>query len=317
MSRPPLLLADIGGTNARFALDRDGEIEQIATLLVADYPTAAAALAAVLQELPADARPRAAAFACAGPVIEGAVSLTNSPWRLEALELERRFALERVLLVNDLAAVAWAVPHFRTDQLRAVGGGTPQTEQPSVVIGPGTGLGVAAFLPPPGPRVISGEGGHATLAAADDREAEVLSRLRAELGHVSAERLLSGDGLIRLYETISAIDGTTAGPRTPAEISDAALAGRCPACRQALDMFCAMLGTFAGNLALTWGAKGGVYISGGIVPQIASDFAASGFRGRFEAKGRFRPYLAAIPTYLVLHPEPAFLGLSRLMAAAS
>ncbi|MDJ0946637.1 MAG: glucokinase [Kiloniellales bacterium] len=312
MHQDPVLLGDIGGTNARFALAHDGTIEMLESLRVAEHPTAGAALAEVLRRLPG-IQPRRAVFACAGPVEAGAIALTNCAWRLEERELEARFAFERVLLVNDFAAVAWALPHLEAGQLLQIGPGEDRPGRPRVVLGPGTGLGVAAFLPAPlGPQVITGEGGHVTLPAADDREAEVLRRLRAKLGHVSAERLLSGSGLVRLYETLAGIDGLSAPPRSAPEITAAAAAGDCAASRTALEMFCAMLGGFAGNLALTWGAQGGIYVAGGIAPRIAEDLAASAFRQRFEAKGRFQPYLEEIPTRIVLHPEPAFLGLSRI-----
>ena len=316
MTHDLVLLGDIGGTNARFALARNGKIETVASLRVAEHPTASSALAEVLQRFP-DARPRRAVFACAGPVEAGAIALTNSAWRLEEGELEAGFGFERVLLVNDFVAVAWALPHLQPEHLRPVGAGGGKPGRPCVALGPGTGLGVAAFLPPPlGPQVITGEGGHVTLPAADDREAEVLRRLRGQLGHVSAERLLSGGGLVRLYQTLAEVDGLSPPPRAAPEITAAAAAGGCAASRAALDMFCAMLGGFAGNLALTWGAQGGVYIAGGIAPRIAEQLAASAFRARFEAKGRFRPYLEAIPTWIVRHPEPAFLGLSRIRVEA-
>ena len=309
-----VLLGDIGGTNARFALARDGEIRMLASLRVAEHATASAALAEILQGL-AGPRPRRAVFACAGPVEAGAIALTNSDWRLEEAALEAEFGFDRVLLVNDFAAVAWALPHLEAADLEAIGGGAAKVGRPSVVLGPGTGLGVAAFLPVPlGPQVVTGEGGHVTLPAADGREAEVLARLRARLGHVSAERLLSGDGLVRLYETLAEIDGERAPPRTASEITAAAVSGDGAASGAALAMFCAMLGGFAGNLALTWGAQGGIYIAGGIAPRLLPQLAESAFRARFEAKGRFRPYLEAIPTWIVRHPEPAFLGLSRIQS---
>jgi len=312
MTQDLVLLGDIGGTNARFALAQNGKIEMVATLRVAEHATIRAALTEVLQSLPS-APPRRAVFACAGPVEAGAIALTNSTWRLEERELEAQFGFDRVLLVNDFAAVAWALPHLEAEDLRQIGGGDGKAGRPKVVLGAGTGLGVAAFLPAPlGPQVITGEGGHVTLPAGDEREAEVLRRLRAHLGHVSAERLLSGDGLVRLYETLAEVDGLSPPPRGAPEITAAATSGGCAASRAALDMFCAMLGGFAGNLALTWGAQGGIYIAGGIAPRIADHLAASDFRRRFEAKGRFQPYLAAIPTWIVLHPEPAFLGLSRI-----
>lgn len=314
MSRDFVLLGDIGGTSARFALACGDEIQMNITLDVADHSTATGAIAEVLESLAKDRCPRAAALACAGPVEDGVVSVTNSPWRIDAREIEGRFGFSDVLLLNDFAAVAWALPSLRENDLRAVGGGVARANRPAVVLGPGTGLGIATYLPAPkGSEVMVGEGGHATLPAANDREAEVIARLRMELGHVSAERIISGDGLVRLYETIAALDGLSVPSRTAAGISDAAMAGSCATSQAALDMFCAMLGTVAGNMALAMGAQGGIYIAGGIVPQIADYFIASDFRRCFEAKGRFRSYLLGIPAWIILHPEPAFLGLLRLL----
>ncbi len=317
MSQDLLLLGDIGGTHARFALSEGAGLPQAKVLEVSDHPTPEAAIAAFLEELAPERPPRRAALACAGPVEKGAVRLTNSSWHVEAAELKRRFDLEQVILVNDFGAVAWALPVLPPESLRAIGGGRARRDQPAVVLGPGTGLGVATYLPGPSGaeesgRVIVGEGGHGTMPAADDREAAVLSRLRARLGHVSAERVISGDGLVNLYETIAALEGLDAPPRSAAQISDAALAGGCPASLAALDMFCALLGTLAGNMALAMGAAGGVYIAGGIVPRVVEHFAASGFRDRFEAKGRFRPYLREIPTYVILQPQLGLLGLQNL-----
>lgn len=313
MSRDPVLLGDIGGTHARFALACGDGIRRQITLDVADHPTATDAIAEFLAGLAKDRCPGAAILACAGPVEAGVVSLTNSPWRLDAGEIEGRFGFSDVLLVNDFAAVAWALPNLRENDLRAVGGGIAKADRPAVVLGPGTGLGIATYSPAPkGSKVIVGEGGHGTLPATNDKEAEVIARLRMELGHVSAERTISGDGLVRLYETIAALEGLSVPSRTAAGISDAAVAGNCATSQAALDMFCAMLGSVAGNMALTMGAQGGVYIAGGIVPQIADYVIASDFRRCFEAKGRFQSYLLGIPTWIILHPEPAFLGLLRL-----
>ncbi len=317
MSGEPLLLGDIGGTHARFALSQGTGLPLARVLEVADHPTPEAAIAAFLADQAPSRRPRRAALACAGPVEGEAVSLTNSPWRVEAAALRHRFDLDQVILVNDFGAVAWALPVLPPSSLRAIGGGSARRDQPAVVLGPGTGLGVAAYLPGPpseqsGGTVIVGEGGHGTMPAADDREAAVLSRLRTRLGHVSAERVISGNGLVNLYETIAALEGLDAPPRSAAEISDVALAGSCGASRAALDMFCDLLGTLAGNMALTTGAAGGVYIAGGIVPRVVEHFATSGFRDRFEAKGRFRTYLQEIPTYVILQPELGLLGLQNL-----
>jgi glucokinase len=160
---------------------------------------------------------------------------------------------------------------------------------------------------------LPGEGGHATMAPANSRESAVLDRMRAHYDHVSAERILSGPGLVDLYNTLTEIDGVPAISYTAPQITNTAVSDSDSYCREAVDMFCAMLGTVAGNLALTLGARGGVYVAGGIVPKLGPRFSASLFRERFEAKGRLRPYLAQIPTYVVTHPFPAFLGLAALL----
>ncbi|HLJ21126.1 MAG TPA: glucokinase, partial [Stellaceae bacterium] len=196
----------------------------------------------------------------------------------------------------------------------AVGGGEAVPDTPIAVLGPGTGLGVSGLIPANGVLApLSGEGGHASMPAADDRESDVLLRLRRRFGHVSAERVLSGQGLVNLYSALADIEGVQVEPYTPAQIADPVIGEREPLCGAAVAMFCAMLGTVAGNLALTLGARGGVYIAGGIVPRLGARFVESGFRERFEHMGRFRDYLAAIPTWVVTAGVPAFLGLAELL----
>ncbi len=315
MGLAPSLLADIGGTNARFTLVSGTAMEPITCLPVDEHPDVDSALHAFLGSVAGNDPPRSAAFACAGPVVGERVELTNSDWRVDCGELKDTFGFDDVILINDFAAVAWALPNLKAPDLLPVGGGRAVAGNPSVVIGPGTGLGVAAYIPTQaGGHVVVGEGGHVTMPAADDRETDVICRLRRHFGHVSAERLLSGDGLVHLYEANAAIDGTAAPVRTAPSITEAGMAGDCLSSRAALDMFCAMLGTVAGDAALSFGALGGVYIAGGIAPKIAEYFAESAFRGRFEAKGRFHDYLARIPTWIVTHPEPAFLGLAHVLS---
>jgi glucokinase len=312
-----ILLGDIGGTNARFAVLRGEIIGHAANLKVASFAEAGDAIDAYIKGLADGAHVDAAAIAVAGPVKGRSAKLTNGTWRLDAAEIETRFKLSRVRMVNDFAAQAWAIPRLDSTGLRKIGGGETLAGAPSVVVGPGTGLGVASYLPPPaGPAVIVGEGGHATMPATDDRGAAILAALRARFGHASAERVLSGEGMVNLYDTIAELDGETPPRRNPAEITKAALAKECPVSQATLDQFCAMLGTVAGNLALTLGAQGGVYISGGIGPRVADYFAESRFRARFEDKGRFKSYLAPIPTWLVAHPAPAFLGLAEFWSSA-
>jgi glucokinase len=311
---PPVLLADIGGTHARFTLANECEFGPITTLETGKYGGAEAAIQVFLDQVGLESLPRVAALACAGPVERGVVQLTNSDWRIDASQLRTGLGIEEVILVNDFAAVAWAIPSLGKTDLFPIGGGVPIQGAPAVVLGPGTGLGVAGYVPcEGGATVIVGEGGHVTMPSATDREAEVLAALRKELGHVSAERVLSGEGLVRLYRSLAKLDGIQASARSATEITDTALDPGCPLSRATLDMFCDMLGTVAGNLALTFGACGGVYIAGGIAPKIRDCLAASRFRRRFEAKGRFRTYLARIPVWVVTHPEPGLLGLTNLV----
>ena len=308
------LLADIGGTHARFSLATEHGFGPITTLETENYDDAAAAIRTFLDQVRFEPPPRAAALACAGPVEHGFVELTNSDWKIDAAGLQARLGIDEVALVNDFAAVAWAIPALKDGDLFQIGGGGPAAGMPAAVLGPGTGLGVAGYVPHEGgATVIVGEGGHATMPAATRLEAELLAEIRKELDHLSAERVLSGDGLVRLYETLPRLAGDRAPERTAAEITEAALAQSCGASQAALDMFCALLGTFAGNVALTLGARGGIYIAGGIVPRILDYLAASEFRRRFEAKGRFRDYVSRIPVWIIRHPEPAFLGLMRVL----
>ncbi len=242
------------------------------------------------------------------------VRLTNARWRVAIRDLNAAFGFDPVILVNDFAAIAWAVPRLAAPDLVKIGGGRPVARAPAAVIGPGTGLGMAGIVSINGQRwVLETEGGHATMAAADDRESALLDRLRRRHGHVSVERVVSGGGLVNLYQALAEARGSPAPARTPAEITHEALAGSCPVSLEALNTFCAMLGTAAGNLALTLGARGGVFLAGGIVPRMVPFFAASAFRSRFEAKGRYRDYLTAIPTWVIVHPDPGFLGLLSLL----
>lgn len=302
----PFLIADIGGTNARFALADDRGFGEVTTFATGAFDGPASAMRAFL----GGSAPRAVAVACAGPVENGIVQLTNAGWLVDASRLRAELGVDDVVVINDFAAVAWAIPELAKEDVTAVGRGEAEPGAPALALGAGTGLGVAAFVPcGDGATVISGEGGHVTMPAFTEGESDMLSAFRRQLGHVSAERLLSGDGLARLHGWYCG----GAPPRTPAEITDAAAKGTSVVARQALNAFCAMFGTVAGDLALAFGARGGVYIAGGIVPRIGGYFAASEFRRRFEAKGRFRDYLAGIPTLIVRHPHPALAGLAGLL----
>jgi glucokinase len=253
-----------------------------------------------------------AVLAVAATPAGDAVSLTNHPWTFSIEELRQSLRMRRLNVVNDFHANA-AVPHLDEDERVQIGPGAPVADAPVGVIGPGTGLGVSALIPTPsGPLPIPGEGGHVTMPPADAREGAVLDLMRGRYDHVSAERVLSGPGLVNLYNTLCELSHVPAAPLTAAQITDPRTGATDPYAREATAMFCAMLGTIAGNLALTLGARGGIYIAGGIVPKLGDAFAQSQFRSRFEAKGRFSTYLAAIPTYVVVRPFAALLGVKLL-----
>jgi glucokinase len=232
--------------------------------------------------------------------------------------IKSALGLEQLFIINDFEAVALALPALRPEHYSVLSGPAPLGSLvPMAVIGPGTGLGVAGVVPCGGGwAAIVGEGGHATLAAGDAYEDEVLRAVRADFAHVSAERLLSGIGLPTLYRAVASVDGKPSEAPTPDQITQLAREG--DACAgKTLNLFCGLLGSFAGNVALTLGAQGGVFIAGGIIPKLGDLFAQSPFRARFEAKGRFRPYLEAIATPLLVASDVALVGAGRAIAARS
>ncbi len=311
------LVADIGGTNARFALMAPGGRDIVAPLILpcADFPGLAEAAQAYLKRAVPDARPRMAAFDVAGPVMGQVVALTNHPWRIEIPAVRRALGLDRLEIINDFAALSRAVPRLVPSDLVTVRPGAKNAKGPIAILGPGTGLGVGAIIPTGsgGWLPIASEGGHVTMAATDERQDAILAYLRGRFGHVSAERVLSGPGLVNLYEAVCALERVAAEPLTPDQVSERALSGE-PLPKAAFDLFFAMLGTVAGNLALTVGAQGGVTIAGGIVPRYLPLLAASDFERQFLDKGRLRVFLEPIPIYVVTHPLPAFIGLAGLLA---
>lgn len=320
----PWLVADIGGTHARFGLVRGpgARVDHVQAMRCADFAGPEAAVDAYLDRVAAAAgerlRPRAAGYAVATAVHGDTVKMTNSPWTISRQAAAQRLGTDRVLLFNDFEALALALPRLTPPDLRPLGGSLPDNRLPMAVIGPGTGLGVASCVPTPDCRWIAlpGEGGHATAAAADDFEAEVLRRVRAEVGHASAERVLSGIGLPALHRAVSAVRGAAAGALSPEQITACALDRSDPHCVATIDTFCALLGGFAGNVALTVGARGGVFVAGGIALLLGDTLVQSRFRERFEAKGRFRAYLAPIATQLVVAPHAALAGVAQGLSNA-
>jgi len=307
------LLGDIGATNVRFALmARDCSVNRNETFRNLDYETVTEAIDAYLALLPKEERPAEAAFAVAAPVTGDKVTMLNAPWSFSIDAVKRHYGWPALHMVNDFVANALAVPLLKEDDIVQIGEGKPVEGEAIAVLGPGTGLGVAGLIRCGGKWTpVAGEGGHATLAPMDSREAAIIDILRRQYAHVSAERVLSGPGLVNLYDALCELAGKPAAPLTPERITDL-YPGCDPQCRETVMMFFGMLGTFAGSVALTFGARGGVYIMGGIVPTTLGTFTQSSFRERFEFRGRYRAYLSEIPTFVVTRPNPAFLGLSTL-----
>jgi glucokinase len=303
-----ILLADIGGTNARFALMERGEISPPEHLRVIDFPRIEDAMGAFLARQ-GGTKPVAGLLGVAGPVVNNRCIFTNSSWVVDGDALASQFGLASVRLLNDFEALGWSLPALKSADLFALGEQRPEPDAPMLVLGPGTGFGTAAFLHVPQPAVVVTEAGHATLPATSDREADVIAELRRRFGHVYIERVLSGSGLENLYAALAAVDGVPAPERDAAAITEAAFDGSCALCRATLEMFCGFLGGVAGNLALTFLARGGVFIAGGIVPRFAVRLAETQFRKQFESKGRYQDLLRQVPTSIIVTPDTSFIGL--------
>jgi glucokinase len=315
-----VVVGDVGGTHARFGLADLAHpvlsIEQPITFLCADYESGHAALAAYLDRVGLTAVPEAAAIAVAGPVVDGAMSFTNMSWSLSEAGLTA-FGFQRAALINDYGALALAAPHLSPEDWRTIGPERSPRDASVVVLGAGTGFGVSLLARDGrGQAVVSTEGGHIAFAPSDETEVQVLQILAKAFGRVSIERILSGPGLLNLHRALCEIAGVATSCISPADISASAAAGDAVAV-QTLERFCAIFGAVAGDFALTYGAHGGVYIAGGIAPRLLHILQAGAFRNRFEAKGRFRDYVSALPTRVVTHPYPALLGAAHLLQTPS
>ncbi len=305
------LVADIGGTNARFALVKPGSrrLCEYRELPTNDYASLAPAMEAYLEKssLPA---PSEAAVAIANPVTGDRIKMTNTRWAFSTRAVKRRLKLKRLIILNDFAALALSIPLLGSSHVRKIGGGRPMRGNPLALIGPGTGLGMAGLVAlgkvwTP----LASEGGHVTASANNDEEVAVLGVLRKQFHHVSAERVVSGPGLVNIYRSLCELRALKPRALTAAEISaEGKKRNGQKECKAALEMFCAFLGSLAGDLALTLGARAGVYVGGGIVPALGDFFDHSAFRARFVDKGRMRPLLESIPTYVVEAPHAAMLG---------
>ncbi len=314
----PRLLADIGGTHARFAMLYAGRSmpSELAVLACDQHASLLDAIIGYLTQHTV-VTPRWCAIGIATPVTGDRVSMTNHAWTFSIRELQAALGLERLVVINDFTALAFALPHLRESDLRQIGPGMARPNAPRALLGAGTGLGVAGLLPAGAAQLpVVGEGGHVTLAAQDDAEDAVLRVLRRRFGHVSAERALSGPGLVNLYLACCETAGRTPMALDAGDVTQHALNDDDPQCRRAVEMFFAFLGSTAGNLALTLGAFGGVYVGGGIAPRLLALMEASPFRARFEAKGRFSDYLREIPTWVIASDfPPALLGAAKAFDA--
>lgn len=308
------VIGDIGGTNARFAIAENGAYSALSHVAVRDHATLQDALTAYIATLPDHLRPSTGVLAIAGPVFGDHIKLTNQSWSFSITALKAALGLSSLIIVNDFAAIAMAIPYLPKADLFPVGESRPDASGPIGIVGPGTGLGVSTLVPDRGQWImVPGEGGHVTLPAVTPEEDQIIAVLRTRWSHVSAERVLSGSGLVNLYEALCTIAGRTPDALSPADVTDHAIRGTDPTCVEAFRVFCAMLGTVAGNLAVTIGATGGIYLAGGILLRFKDAFASSPFRQRFEAKGRFQDYLRKIPTFMILEESPALLGLANFV----
>ncbi len=322
------LVSDIGGTNARFALAyrQNGRtvLEHVMTLPGHDYPSLEAAAQDYLAKA-GNPTLHAAVAACAGPVIDGAVSFTNLAWATTQAAFGAAIGLARVHLLNDLAAVAWAAPTLEGTALRRIArSGEVAPPEPALasggqltcaILNAGTGTNASAFVHnESGQAVVVGEYGHTSFAPVSDLEVEIWRRLHTRFGRVSIERVLCGPGLLNLYRALCDIAGAAEACDSPAAVSHAAQAGDAIA-HQAVGVFCAIMGSAAGDVALCFGARGGMFLAGGVAAMLMTEPFDAGFRARFEDKGRFRTYLATTPTHLICDTNVALLGAARAMAA--
>ena len=303
------LVGDVGGTNARLALCEveTGTISHIETFSTSDYASLEAVIRYYLESQKQDVIDGCIAIAC--PITEDWVEMTNHDWAFSTSKMKANLGFEHLEIINDFTAVSMAIPMLADSDVIQFGGNAAVADKPIAVYGAGTGLGVAHLVHVDKRWVsLPGEGGHVDFAPNSEEEDQILRILRGEMGHVSAERVLSGAGLVNLYRAVVKADKREPENLKPKDVSTRALDDSCIDSRRALSLFCVIMGRFGGNLALTLGTFGGVYIAGGIVPRFLEFFKASGFRAAFEDKGRFKDYVTNIPVYMITHDQPGLLG---------
>ncbi|AGM40812.1 glucokinase [Spiribacter salinus M19-40] len=310
----PWLVADIGGTNVRVAVVKGPQQrpQTLCQLATADYGNLAEMLSDAFTRVDGPP-PRQVACALASPAAGDDVRLTNAGWHFSVLKTQAQLGLERLEVINDWVAQGWAVPTLNDNDLRTIQPGTPDPDAPRIALGPGTGLGTTLMTPHNGQwQVFAAEGGHISVAPTNAREAELILELHRRFGHCSAERIASGTGLESVYSALCHMDQCTAQAQDAEAIGQAATAGDAIAL-EAIDLLTRILGSATGDLMLATGARGGVYIGGGLIPALGKHFDWQAFRTRLQQKGRFDEYLRQIPVWLITHEAPALLGLAHYL----
>jgi len=312
------LVADIGGTNARFAALREGQLESEFEFYhsVEEYPQFSDLIIKLRDEIALATdfvgAPKSVCLAVACPADVEHIAFTNSHWEFTKTQLLEWFGCQQLVVINDFEAVAHGITELGADDCIKIGGDQPQTHKPVGILGAGTGLGMAALIShSDGYHVLDTEGGHADFAPVGPRQMDLLTCLLESFKRVSLERVLSGKGIVNIYHAICQMESTDPILTTPPDIVAAALDNSNAQALTALSTFCESMGAAAGNLALTLGAKGGIYIAGGVVPRFSEFFVNSGFRNKFEDKGRFASYLEPIPVYLVMRNNLGLLGAAK------
>lgn len=307
-------VADVGGTNIRLAQVTGGKLSNIKKYLCSDYSTIDAVIQLYFSEFP-DVTFSAGCLGVACPVNSDFISMTNNQWQFSITKLQESLGLEWLGVINDFTAVAHAVTVLNQQQKAQVGRGQAVATDNIAVFGPGTGLGVKHLTyTAEGWLALDGEGGHVDFAPVDEDDVAIWRFLTKKYGHASAEEVMSGRGLVQIYQALAEHKGLPAVFDDPADITDRALDGSCQISLATLKQFCRIMGSFAGNLALNMGTRGGVYIGGGIAPRFLNFLKDSDFRSRFEAKGRFRDYVAGIPTFIITEPDHGLIGAMAYLA---
>jgi glucokinase len=309
------LVGDIGGTNARFAIaDVDAlTIAHFAVFPCARFPSLPAVIRSYLDEVPH--RPTMASLAIAGPIREGVLQLTNLSWAFTRNELQAATGAEVFRLLNDFEALSLSLPHLTARDLHKIGGEESGDRATKAVLGPGTGLGVAGLLATPWGWVsLASEGGHVSFAAHSPDERAIIELIRRSSSHVSAERLISGPGLANVYQVLHEMRARPAATLSAPEVVRAAFARADPVAEEALGLFVRWLGRFAGDVGLMFGARGGVYLGGGIAPKILGALTTGAFRTAFQSKGRMSSYLTSMPVYVITAEDAGLRGAAAALS---